>query len=151
MSSRTSAAGRVVRAIGVTLVVVLGLTLAPAASASFRSASQASTGFSTATLNTPTTSTISLNASCSQNKRTLTVTLAATGSLPYANALRVTADAGGTVSSKDQALTYNGNQVFTANSGGQTVVFKLEIRAIYKLDATHAWTSPPLLRTYTCS
>lgn len=151
MGSRTSAAARVARATGVTLVVVLGLILAPAASASFRSASQASTGISTATLNTPTTSTISLNASCSQNKRTLTVTLAATGSLPYANALQITADAGGTVSSKDQALAYNGNQVFTANSGGQTVLFKLEIRAIYKVDATHAWTSQPLLRTYTCS
>ncbi|KRE74459.1 hypothetical protein ASG77_07055 [Arthrobacter sp. Soil762] len=151
MGSRTSAAARVARATGVTLVVVLGLILAPAASASFRSASQASTGFSTATLNTPTTSTISLDASCSQNKRTLTVTLAATGSLPYANALRVTADAGGTVSSKDQALTYNGNQVFTANSGAHAVLFKLEIRAIYKVDATNAWTSQPLLRTYTCS
>ena len=125
-------------------MMALGLALAPAANAAFTGATGAATSFATATVTSPSSSTVSATGLCSRVKGalTLTLTVSATGPLPYANFLRV-AVTSGTTTTKEQAVADTGQYAVTAPQGSNSVTVTYEIRGVYRPGAspTTAWLS----------
>lgn len=129
-------------------MMALGLALAPAANAAFTGATSAATSFGTATVTTPNAATVSVTPVCNRVKGalSLTLTVSATGPLPYANFLRV-AVTSGTTTTKEQAVTDTGQYAVTAPQGSNSVTATYEVRGLYRPGAspTNVWLSSSAL------
>lgn len=141
------------RVTGVAVCMVLGVAVAPAASAAFTASSQAATNISTAVLPTPTSADFVFTYVCARNKKTLDVTIATAAVLPYADAITVTPAGMPTVTYAISALP----QTFTmssAQTGASSVTYAFEIRTAYRIpgSAGRLWTSQaPLQVQHTCA
>ena len=149
--------GSAARATGVVLCLMLALTLAPAANASFTSARQAATSYSAATIPVPAIASFPASASCTKAPGTYTVSITVTGTgvVQYANYLElVVRDQGGAVHFTGDLANplQRSYSAIIGNSQGKSTTWTYEIYAKYKVpNSTNAWTGLPLTRTVTCN
>lgn len=163
MGSRASAAARVARATGVTLVIVLGLILAPAASASFTASGTAIANSSTATLAVPSDFPVTAVCPKIQGEYHLSISVAETHpTVQFANYLELRVYGPATQTTAG-ALKHTGSLSTSAGRAyapsampsnvGKSTVWTYEIWAEYRVEGTsNFWRSAaPRRGTVTCA
>jgi hypothetical protein len=140
-----------VRAAGVALFLMLGLTLVPAANASFRATGHAETSYSTATLLAPAEQPTNITVTCDVLLLRATITVKNFGRVAQANFHEVKIYSGSGTSpvftgdlSQPSGKTYSATYLVSGS-------WRVEIRGLYKVpNSTNVWTGPPLTRTLAC-
>ena len=138
------------------LCLMLALTLAPAANASFKGTGQASTSYSAATIPVPAVASFPASASCTKltGLYTVSVSVTGTGVVQYANYLELV------VRDPSGAVHFTGNLANSWERSYSSIVgnsqgrgnWTYEIYAKYKVpNSTNVWTGLPLTRTVTCT
>jgi hypothetical protein len=145
------------RAVGIAVMIGLGLLLAPAANAAFIGTHSVSTAYSTATIPVPAAASFPVTASCTKVANTTTVSVTATGAYPgpgtveYANYYELV------VRNPAGAVQFTGDlnsplgRSYTGSAIGGGLTWKYEIRAKRIVNPSNTWSSQPLIRNATCN